>query len=410
MKTNYVFEVLCLDSSEKSVIKNEKNLAYSLMANGDLWIEPKQREASISDEKQNLTLGIKQLSREEESDTSLKNTFLIKCKGDYEPLEVFRLRILAHLKNQGYSYLYILSDDVSAKISCEIYPKINQVENQLRKYLIKFFITKLGVSWWNVTADAEMKKKVIQRKNNETDFSEYIDNKAYLIDFNELGKIVHSQSSGFLSRDDIANKVLALEETPEAIKTLKRELESNYTKFFKDTFKDKEFQQKWEELEKIRHKVAHNNLFTAKDLERSEEICKNLFDIIKEANEKIDNISFSLDEKDLIKENITQNFASYNVISEEKLLEKLDESESWAAKTRDNFVSLKHFVTNFLGSQGYDYRSSYDLINLLERKGLVELWEFKGPNNLYPVTAIRRLKGSLAGQEGLAKLKQEMKN
>ena len=67
MKTNYVFEILCLDSSEKSVIKNEKNLAYSLMANDDLWIEPKQRETSISDEKQNLNLGIKQLSREEEA-------------------------------------------------------------------------------------------------------------------------------------------------------------------------------------------------------------------------------------------------------------------------------------------------------------------------------------------------------
>ena len=160
-----------------------------------------------------------------------------------------------------------------------------------------------------------------------------------------------------------------------------------------------------EELEKIRHKVAHNNLFTAKDLDRADDLSKELFDIIKEANETIDDISFSVDERDLIKENITQNFAAYGVISESKLLEKLDESEKWASKTRDNFVSLKHFVTNYLGSQGYDYRTSYDLVNQLEQKGIIELWEFKGPNNLYPVTAIRRLKGTLAGQEGLASLK-----
>ncbi|WP_420577040.1 hypothetical protein [Ekhidna sp.] len=409
MKTRYIFEILCLDSSEGSVIKNERNLVYSLMANGELWIEPKRRENSIVDDSQNITLAISQLSREEENDLSVKNTFLLKLKGDFEPLEIFRLKLISHLKRQNYDHIYILSDEISSKISCEIYPKVNRVENLLRKYLIKFFVTKLGVSWWNVTADSEMKKKVVQRKNNETVFSEYIDNKAYLIDFNELGKIAHSQSSGFISRDDIVTRVLELDETSEAITNLKKELESNYTKFFKDTFKDKSFQQKWEELEKIRHKVAHNNLFTALDLDRAEKLTSELVDIIEEANDKVDNVSFSLDEKDLIKESITHTYAIYDVITEDELLKKLEESEKWAARNRDNFVSLKHFVTSYLGSQGYDYRSSYDLINSLEERGLVELWDFKGPNNIYPVTAIRRITGSLAGQEGLAKLKSQMK-
>jgi hypothetical protein len=49
-------------------------------------------------------------------------------------------------------------------------------------------------------------------------------------------------------------------------------------------------------------------------------------------------------------------------------------------------------VTNYLGAQGYDYRTSYDMVNVLEQKGLIELYEFTSSNNLYPITAIRKVK------------------
>lgn len=397
MKKKYIFELLCLDSLGRSVIKSEENLAYSLLANNDLWLNPTKRESSIFDDKLNLTLGIKQLSKEDENDINVKNTFLIKIKGDFEPIEEFRMKIVSYLHKQEYSQIYILLDEVSSEISCRIYPKINLVENLLRKYVMKFFITKLGPSWWNVTADSEMKKKVNLRKNNEPLFSSYIDNKAFLIDFGELGKMVHSQSSGFISREDIVSKVLGLEETSDAIINLKKELESNYTKFFQDTFKEKGFQTKWEELEKIRHKVAHNNLFTRKDLDTADTLASDLTEIINNANNKIDTITFSIDEKVTIQENIASRLETYEVISEELLMEKLFESERWASKGRDNFVSLKHFVNSYLGTQGFDYKSSYDVVYSLEKRGLVELYEFVSPNNLYPISAIRKARKQIVG-------------
>ncbi len=412
MKTNYIFEVLTLDSSGHSTIKSSEALAHSLMSNSGVWIKPKLRESSIHDEELKITLAIKEISQEEEQDFNIKNTLIIKLKGDFEVVEQIRIKILKHLHSVKYDQTYVLTDEVSSRIACEIYPKINDVENLLRKYLMKFFVTKLGPSWWNVTADSEMKKKVNLRKNNELVFSDYIDNRAYLIDFGELGKIVHSQSSGFISREDIVSKVLELEETEDAIRRLKTELESNYTKFFKDTFKTNNFQQKWEELEKLRHKVAHNNLFTKVDLERAEELTNSLLEIFNTANESIDTIKFNIDEKDILKENITQNLETYDVISKEELLKKLGESENWAKRSRDNFVGLKHFVTNYLGSIGYDYRSSYELINKLEEEGIVEIYEFQGKNNLYPVTAIKSVEqpsGTLAGNETLQAMRKKLK-
>ena len=389
MKTNYNYEILTLDSKGLTTIKSDKNLAFSLMSNDLILKNPKLKGSKIHDEDLNLTIEISQISQEEELDFNIKNTFILKLIGDFETVEKIRILVLKHLQNAGLDQTYILNDEVSEKISTEIYPKINYVENLLRKYVMKFFVTKLGPSWWNVTADGEMKKKVIARKNNETSFSNHVDNRAYLIDFGELGKIVHSQSSGFISREDIVSKVLELEETQEAIKKLKIELESNYTKFFKENFKSNNFQQKWEELEKIRHKVAHNSLFVQLDLERADVLCKDLTEIISTANNSIETVQINLEEKDILKENITHKLETYEVITEEEFLKKLVESEKWALKTRDNFVGLKHFVTNYLGSIGYDYQSSYNLISELEMKGLIEIWEFKGVNNLYTIKAIK---------------------
>lgn len=412
MKTSYIFEVLTLDSSGYSTIKTSEALAYSLMSNSGLWSKPKLRDSRITDDDLKVSLNINESSQEEEADFNIKNTLILKLKGDFEVVEKIRLDILKHLSSVGFDQTYVLTDEVSSRIACEIYPKVNDVENLLRKYLMKFFVTKLGPSWWNVTADSEMKKKVNLRKNNEKVFADYIDNKAYLIDFGELGKIVHSQSSGFISREDIVTKVLELEETESAIKKLKTELESNYTKFFKDTFKTNNFQQKWEELEKLRHKVAHNNLFIKNDLDKANELTDSLLGIIQTANEKIDSIQFDLDEKDILKENIAYSLDTYQVITKDELLKKLGESENWAKRTRDNFVGLKHFVTNYLGSIGYDYRSSYDLINQLEDEGIVELYEYQGKNNLYPVTAIRTSEtpsGTLSADSNLKEIRKELK-
>ncbi|UQA77581.1 hypothetical protein K2F45_11600 [Sphingobacterium siyangense] len=390
--TTYTFEIMTLVSTGGTTIKSDEHLSYSLMSNSEIWKSPELRgKNKIHDKDLGITLGINQTTQEHEDDHSIKNTFVIKLKGSFECVENIRIKLLRHLHLNGFDHTYILSDEISAKIAQDIYPNINVVENSLRKYILKFFITKLGPSWWNVTADSEMKKKVTLRKNNETLFSQYTDNRAYLIDFGELGKIVHSQSSGFISREDILNKVLDLDETSEAIKKLKTELESNYTKFFKDNFKSNNFQQKWEELEKLRHKVAHNNLFSIDDLRNAEVLCDGLLEILNKANDTLESVEFNLDEKDILKENIAISLDTYNVISENDLIKKLKESQDWALTTRDNFVGLKHFVVNHLGSIGYDYRSSYELINKLEQEGKIEIYDYKGESNLYPVKAIKSL-------------------
>jgi len=386
-----IFEILILDSVSDSNIKDETNLLYSLISNWWIWIKPKIQNGKIHDNKLWLTVSIKQINHEENDDISIKKTFIVKVQGDFDNLEKIRITLLKHIKNINFDKTYILNDDVSSKIWCDIYPRINLIENLLRKYIVKFLVTKLWPKWWEQTADSEMKKKSNLRKNNETVFSDFIDNDIYKIDFWELWKIIYLQSSWYISKDDIISKVLNLNEDSQSIIKLKKELKSNYTKFFKENFKDNNFQEKWEKLERLRNKVAHNNLFTKDDLNDALLTTDALEEIISSANNSIDEIQFDLNDKDAIRESINSNIEPLEDINREIILEKLEESEKWAIKWgKWWFVSLKHFVVNHLWSQWYHYWSSNKVIDDLIEEWIVEKYEHKPEDDSFnPVLAIR---------------------
>jgi hypothetical protein len=385
------YEILCVDSIGNCITENEKSLCYSLLSNSALLgaAKLKHTNKSIEDSNTGLKIDVLKVNPDEEVKDELRNCFLVKAEAEFNVVEPFRIKLLTHLKEMKFEHIYILEDSASTTIAEAIYPKINKVENALRRYLIKFLVTKLGPNWWSLTADAEMKKKVVLRKNNESNFSDKADSKAYLIDFGELGKIVYAQSSGFISRDDIYSKVMAMADSPEAVAALKIELQSNYNKFFKETFKDRDFQQKWENLEKIRHKIAHNSLFISADQTTAQQLSDDLLRIIKDAEEKIEGVTFSPDEREAIRDQIASK-SSLRAISDNEMREKLIESSRWAnSPGREGFIGLKSFVYNYLGGLGYDYASSFAAIDRLENDGVIEIYDHQGYGHDYSVRAIR---------------------
>lgn len=385
----YNFEILCVDSNGSGFIENDNHLTHSLLANGKLWKNPKQKgDNIISDNELKLTITIGELDNENYLG-DVDYAFLIKCVGAFEGLESFRLPLIKYLKSQNFEHIYVLNDEISTEIATKLYPRINKIENQLRGYLIKFFVTKLGPNWWNLTADNEMQNKARKRKFNEKDFSDFIENKSYLIDFGELGKVVHSQSSGFLSKEDIIARITQIDETDsETISKLKSELSSNYIKFFKESFKDKGFQEKWQELEKIRHKVAHNNLFVLNDLNRGNEITNELESIIADAVENIDKIVFSIKQKQDFIASLPE-VGGYRHITENELYQKLISSTKWVENNDGAFIGLTSFIKNYLGSIGFHYNTSIEVLQNLKNKGVVEFYEQNDENFENPVTAIR---------------------
>ena len=381
------FEILATDTTGKVIIKNEDSFCYNLISNNSIWSSPVIKpDHYIVDDNNGLRLHVQKINTQNDSsDSERKQVYVITVNGEFDKLEPFRVPLLSYLKTLNFDSLYVLEDHISQKIADQIYPGIYKVESFLRKYVIKFFAIKLGPEWWDLTADSEMQKKTNQRKNNETIFSEYIDNKVYLIDFGELGKLIYSQSSGNLNKDDIINKIMKLEDTFDAIKKFKEEIQTNYNKFFKSTFKENNFQSNWEELEKIRHKIAHNNLFVIEDQRRSQILIAELIKTITRANEEIDELSFSEEDK----EDIMRSFIDFKTITRDVFLEELRRSIKWAKESADGFVGLQNFLVNILGSKGYEFQATRDLVKELEAADVVEVYTHNSEKNERCVAAIR---------------------
>lgn len=387
IEKDFYFEVLVTDTTGKVFIKNEDSFCHNLLSNNILWSKPEiKKENYIVDEEKKVRLHIKKItSKNDLTENDLKQVFVITVNGKFENLEPFRIPLLNYLKILNFDSIYVLEDHISLMIAKSIYPGIYKVESFLRKYVIKFFVIKLGPEWWNLTADSEMQKKTNLRKNNETIFSEFIDNKVYLIDFGELGKLIYSQSSGNLSKDDIVNKIMKLDDNIDALKKFKEEIQTNYNKFFKNTFKDNNFQLNWEELERIRHKVAHNNLFTLEDKNQAIKTIDDLIKTITKANEEIDDLSFSEEEK----EDIVRNFTGFKTITKEIFIEELHKSVEWSKNQADGFVGLQNFLINILGPKGYEFYSTRELLTKLEKDNIVEIYSYISDKNDRPVTALK---------------------
>lgn len=430
---HYVFELLAIDKDGQTEITKADSLYKGLLFSESLWKNAKEivtgETKKIVDDELKIELKFQTVDTSKALNDLIESAFIIKITGkDFDSIEKFRYSFLIHLKGRlKFSNIRILHDDVSTEISNEIYPLVNKIENLLRRYLIKFFTQKIGVDWWTVTASRLLTDKMSSRKGNEKVFSQLVDTDVTLIDFDDLGELIYKQSSGFNTQENIIKRIMETKSL-EGLESLKQELQGNYSKYFKTAFQDNQFDKKWKKLFEIRNKVAHNNLFVCDDLNNAKQLVTDLTKIINEAEEKIEEFKFSVEEQEAIrqvtidavkaeeaqttsqeKEKLTElkiigkidlsdigkqdendnSSGMFKIISEEQFLEELKKSEDWA-KRNSNFVGLKYFVTKILGSKGYAFGPAYSLVNILREKNLVELYEVNDPYSLFPTKAIRR--------------------
>ena len=355
----FKYEILCVDTKKTTDFDSEKGFLQYFISSEKIWKNATIKANTILDKDIALSLKITKIKPETTNKTS-HSTFKLEFTGDFEYLADIRMTILKHIEKQGFDYTYVLRDDISKEIARQLYPLINEVETTLRKYLIQFFVLKIGPDWWDMTADSEMKKKTNSgRKNNEDFFSKTFDNKIYLIDFGDLGKMVYLQTSSSINKDNIIDQVATMQETPEAVIELKALLKSNYNKFFKTSFKDKLFQKKWEDLEKIRHKVAHNNLFAFEDLKIGKSLCSELIDIINSANDSIATVDLSTSEVAAIQENIVSE-SNLKSLSPELFKEYINEfNTNYSSKNRKLYWNTVAKVLIDLGYNKIDIDSNF---------------------------------------------------
>lgn len=305
MSGNFTFELLCIDPKD---IVNQEAFVHALSYSKDLWngkspiiTQDKNGDPFIKGE-EGMLITILPVDTSKILTDLVDAAFVLRVESKYfESLEPFRQRLLRHLRDSlKFAHLRILKDDISSEIANQLYPKINAVENLLRRYLIKFFFQRVGMNWWDVTATQKMIEKVKSRQRNRSNqFSYFINSDIEFADFDDLGLLIYKQSTGFNEPEKVL-ELLEHIDTIEDLNELKSNLQGNYTKYFKKFFRDKDFEKLWKEMSRIRNKVAHQATFFHSELKRGKELSTSLTRIITDAEQHIDEIVLSLKEKKAI--------------------------------------------------------------------------------------------------------------
>ena len=434
--TRYTFELLCLDVPG---INSEQGLARALSF-GPMWedadpvIRTIKGVVRVDEPGLGVHLSVYSIDTSFMLTDYQESAFVIAAESkDFDALEGFRLPLLEHLRGKlEFKNVRILADTVSTEVANLLYPQINTVESRLRRYLTKFFIQRVGLNWWKLTATRIMNEKVKTRREQLTDkMSKLVELDVNLVDFDDLGELIYKQTTGFNNTEAIVAKLLDVKSHAELLE-LQGELQGNYTKYFKKFFQDKHFKHKWQELYRIRNKVAHHGTFYANELDRGERLCEDLLTIITEAESQIDKLVFSVEDKQAIREAVNdqieqeQEEAGFEVVGEvvgedagpsgptvyrarvagpkvvgrielpvdrsrEKAIDEgtmLNLLQDENDKSYNDYVGLKWFVTHYLADKGFAVNSSYSLANVLIDQGKIEMYDVENSHG-YTVKAIR---------------------
>lgn len=173
----------------------------ALRACSALWKSPTVKEAACAIEDGEHRLEVSDVKRppssaEESPDATFGKAYIVTLSGTFDRVEPLRQHLVKYAEEQGFKPVYVLKDEVSKEIACQLYPHLYQIENALRGYLIKFMTTRVGAGWWDVTVSREIAEKAKERRRNEVDFGRHLERDTYLIDFGDLGKIIYEWSSG----------------------------------------------------------------------------------------------------------------------------------------------------------------------------------------------------------------------
>lgn len=243
-------------------------------------------------------------------------------------LRVFRT---IFIKIVGVESIETLWDDIGFYYAKLAYPIIHKIENEMRALITKFMYLNVGRNWTVKHIPEEVKNSIKEKSekvNKKSEIANFLDK----VDFIQLTNFLFEEYSN-LDKNKILNFIKNNKNKEFTYKELEDYIPiSNWDRFFKAklSIESKELQNKWEELYKLRCKVAHNNKINKKDYERIKTLSENVEQIIKSAMDSLDNIT--IEDKDKVK--ILDKIHSIN--------DQLTHIRNKVAHTQNAFDSLKN--------------------------------------------------------------------
>ena len=302
MKTEYLIPI----DTQNGIAKTEQAFNYLLMSNANLKIDGETMKFKGVSFKYKL-----QSNPIQKSDiicyhlTVENNMDKSEFSPDNQDMKVY-LDMLKNIKSTILKYtdsFEILWDDVSFCCSQKAYPQIYEIENLMRKLLTKFMLVNVGTKWEKENTPSKIGKSKNQMKEINVGNS-----LLYQLDFIELSTFLFEPYAIKNTIEDL--KQYSNKKDTQIFAVLDQYIpKSNWARYFNNVIsaEDEHIKKRWDELYKLRCKIAHNNLFTIDDLVRVESLIKEIKPSIELAIEELDKINVSDSDKEIISENLARN-------------------------------------------------------------------------------------------------------
>lgn len=169
-------------------------------------------------------------------------------------------------------YIEIISYDAISEYYCnKIYPKLNELERNLRKLLFNIYVMNFGQDYYQMTISGDLQKKiksVIQAKGNEErKETERLQKFFYSMEFADIQKMLyvpHWTEVDERSKDDFLKSHEDLSKlTDYELRKAFSEIapRSDWERFFSDKMDDDDIQSLIDEIRRSRNSIAHCKFF-----------------------------------------------------------------------------------------------------------------------------------------------------
>lgn len=260
------------------------------------------------------------------------------------------VRTIAY-KTEGQ--IKMLWDDIAFHYSVKSYPLINEVENLMRRLIIQFMITTVGIDWDKEALPKDLKDSVKRKKGVDSSVTSIL----HETDFIQLADALFKP---YFTKDiDLLYKQIdRIQDTSELdLAELQHFVpKSNWSRYFSPLVDcdDGFLSKRWNELYDLRCLVAHNNLLRKQDYERIITLVNEVTPKLQKAISSLDKVTVPEQEKDNLAENIVVNISNLygEFIHWWRLLELelIRLSASYLPKERSNRLTTR-LMTDMLRSR-----------------------------------------------------------
>lgn len=291
-------EYLIFIDNEGIKCNNEKTFNHLLQSNPEISIRNKKIHYKDIIVDYELTFG-------QIADTERTYFHLVFNYKEIENIEIYvqllkAIKSVIHIITKTPQTLY---DGVSIYYSNLTYPIISDIENIMRKLITKFMLTKVGIDWIKDRTPDDVKSSI---NINNKDLT-YLHN----VDFIQLKNFLFSENYP-IHKENLVKKLKEAKDITELnlddIKILIPN--SNWERYFSSdvSIPKEKLIKNWDELYDLRCKIAHNKSFNITDYKKVITLCNELKPQLEQAINKLSNIQIDKDTRDLLKEEIANNF------------------------------------------------------------------------------------------------------